>query len=244
MSDSLQQLEHRIGHTFRDRTLLERAVTHPSYLQDHPDTLESNQRLEFLGDSVAGLVVSELLLREYPNHDEGQLSKFRAALVNTGSFAAMAVRVGLDEHLRLGKGEEKSGGRRKESILADVYEAVMGAIFLDGGYEAARRVIGDHFETLVAEVSERSTTDAKTELQELCQEICRATPVYRVVDAAGPDHAREFIVEAVIGETVLARGWGRSKRVAEQAAALDALENERATIEHIGASPAAEPEEP
>lgn len=227
---SLREVERRVGYRFREQERLRQALTHTSAAEIPGPRI--SERLEFLGDAVVGLVVSELLLSTYPTQDEGKLSRFRAALVNAASFAAMAQHLELDEHLRLGKGEEKSGGRRKESILAAAYEAVMGAIFLDGGYEAVRRVVGDQFEDLVLEVGDRETTDAKTQLQELCQQLCRQAPVYRVVREEGPDHAREFIVEALLGDTVLATGQGRSKRAAEQAAALDALEHERETIRH------------
>lgn len=227
----LRELEKRIDYHFRDPDRLVQALTHSSALDGR--MLRVSERFEFLGDAVMGLVVSELLLRAYPRHDEGRLSKYRAALVNTANFAVMAQNVGLDEHLRLGKGEEKTGGRRKESILADAFEAVMGAIFLDGGYEAVRRVIAVHFESQVDEVSERAVTDAKTELQELCQDVYREAPVYRVISEEGPDHEREFVVEAVLGETVLAQGRGRSKRAAEQAAALEALAGERLILDRL-----------
>lgn len=229
---TLRDLEQRLDYHFRDPERLEQALTHASALDGR--MLRVSERLEFLGDAVMGLVVSELLLRAYPRHDEGRLSKYRAALVNTANFATVAQSVGLDEHLRLGKGEEKTGGRRKESILADAFEAVMGAIFLDGGYEAVRRVIAVHFSDQVDAVAARGTTDAKTELQELCQDAYRETPVYRVIAEEGPDHAREFVVEAVLGENVLAQGRGRSKRAAEQAAALAALGDERAVLERVG----------
>ncbi len=226
--ESLRQVQHNIGYRFREVDRLRQALTHTSAIEvQGPRTSE---RLEFLGDAVVGLVLSELLLNTYPDHDEGRLSRFRAALVNASSFAEMAIYLELDEHVRLGRGEEKSGGRRKESILAAAFEAVMGAVFLDGGYEAVRHVVGDLFEGLVLSVADRETIDAKTQLQELCQQICRQAPVYRVVEEAGPDHEREFVVEALLGDTVLAVGRGRSKRIAEQTAALDALRNRRDLI--------------
>ena len=218
-----QTFEQALGYSFRNVERLEQALTHASALDEREP--RTSERLEFLGDAVVDLVVSEVLLHTYPERDEGKLSKYRAALVNEASFAEMAQRIGLAEHLRLGKGEEKSGGRQKESILADGFEAVMGAVFLDGGYEAARWVVGRLFANEIEGVADRSTVDPKTSLQELCQRRCRSTPVYRVVHEEGPDHARAFVVEAVLGEVVLATGRGRSKRVAEQAAAYEALEN-------------------
>ena len=163
------------------------------------------------------------MIERYPDRDEGQLSKFRAALVSTASFAAKARELGLNRSVNLGKGEEKTGGREKLSILAAVYEAVMGAIFREGGYAQVREVAVHHFGQAIDEVSRLDTTDPKTELQELCQHLHRLTPVYRVAQETGPDHARWFVVDVLLGDTTLARGEGPSKRAAEQAAARQAL---------------------
>jgi ribonuclease-3 len=225
MSDrvaALDELQARLGYRFRDPAALEAALTHASAVQ--PAHVRVAERLEFLGDAVLGLVVSELLVARYPDYDEGKLSKSRATLVSTGSFAAMTRRLGLDAHVTLGKGEEKTGGRGKVSILAAVYESVMGAIFLDGGYNAVRDVVVGHFGEAIQAVGQVTMTDPKTELQERCQECFRVTPVYRVVEEIGPHHARRFVVDVVLGERVLARGEGPSKRGAEQAAARRALE--------------------
>jgi ribonuclease-3 len=210
-----------LGHVFADPALLLGALTHASAM--HVSVPRNAERLEFLGDAVVGLALSEMLIRHYPDHDEGALSKFRAALVNTASLAAKAQEVGLDRHVTLGKGEEKSGGRRKASILAATYEAVIGAVFLDAGFDRARAVIGQHFAAPVEAVARLGSGDAKTQLQELCQALHRVTPTYRLVDTAGPDHARHFIVVVVLNDVVLGRGEGRSKRAAEQAAAGMAL---------------------
>ncbi len=225
---AIESLEARLGYQFRDRERLRGALTHASVVDSAlPRVFE---RLEFLGDAVVGLVVSELLLSRYPAHDEGQLSKFRAALVNAGSLAGKARELGFDEHLTLGRGEEKTGGRFKVSILAAAFEAVLGAIFLDGGYVAARDVVKAHFADAVDAIGVADSTDAKTELQELCQQRHRTTPRYRVVEELGPDHARHFVVEVVLGESVLARGEGRSKRRAEQQAARCALDVVRVAV--------------
>lgn len=216
-----EELEERIGYRFSDRRTLLAALTHTS-------AGDSNQprryeRLEFLGDAVVGLVMSDLLVSRYREEDEGRLSKFRSALVNASSFAAQARAIGLNRHLVLGKGEEKGGGREKTSILADAYEALMGAVFLDGGYPATRDVLERQFATAIELVSRLEGTDPKTELQERHQALNRTTPVYRVVESTGPDHARVFYVEVLVGDQVLARGEGTSKRTAEQDAARRAL---------------------
>ena len=219
---ALHALERRIGYQFRDPQKLVGALTHSSAIDASLPRVA--ERLEFLGDAVLGLVFSDLLIERYPERNEGQLSKLRAALVSTTSFAAKARELQLDQGLTLGKGEEKTGGRQKASILAAVYESVMGAIFLESGYETVRGIVTRHFGRALEQVAQLDTTDAKTELQELCQQLCRTAPVYRVVDEAGPDHARRFVVEVVLGDTVLACGEGGSKRSAEQEAARHALQ--------------------
>jgi ribonuclease-3 len=221
-ADPLHALEERIGYRFRDAASLIAALTHSSAVTVTQP--RASERLEFLGDAVLGLVLSDLLIERYPDCNEGQLSKFRASLVSTTSFAAKACELRLNESLSLGKGEEKTGGRQKASILAAVYEAVMGAIFLDGGYQQVRDVAAGHFRDALDQVSRLETSDPKTELQELCQRVHRVTPVYRVVREVGPDHARRFVVEVLLGDAVLASGEGASKRGAEQDAARRALQ--------------------
>jgi ribonuclease-3 len=220
-STILDDLECRIGYRFRDPDNLIIALTHSSAVTASQPRV--GERLEFLGDAVLGLVLSDLLIERYPDHNEGQLSKFRASLVSTASFAAKAAELRLNEGLNLGKGEEKTGGRQKASILAAVYEAVMGAIFLESGYQQVRDVASEHFRDAIDQVSRQETMDAKTQLQELCQQTHRVTPVYRVTRETGPDHARWFVVDVLLGETVLATGEGASKRAAEQDAARRAL---------------------
>ncbi len=219
--DERTALQQRLGHVFAEPAWLLGALTHPSAV--HVAVPRTSERLEFLGDAVVGLALTDMLLRQYPDRDEGALSKFRAALVNTASLATKAQELGLDRHLILGKGEEKSGGRRKASILAATYEAVVGAVFLDAGFDKARAVVAHHFAAAVAAVAHLASGDAKTQLQELCQELHRATPTYRLVESVGPDHARHFVVVVLLNDMVLGRGEGRSKRSAEQAAAGEAL---------------------
>lgn len=229
LQDELDALQARLGYRFVSPERLRDALTHSSAVDSAG--ARPSERLEFLGDAVVGLVISELLWRRYPDHPEGDLSRFRAALVNKRSFAAQAVELGLDRCLLLGKGEEKTGGRYKASILADVFESVIGAVFLDGGFDVIRRILAGHFESLIEGVAEFETTDPKTELQELCQRISQETPAYRVIREEGPDHAREFAVEVLLGDAVLASGIGRSKRDAERRAAKAALDDQRDAIE-------------
>jgi ribonuclease-3 len=217
----LGDFEERLGYCFRDAANLTAALTHASAAEGAPP--RASQRLEFLGDAVLGLVFSELLIARYPECDEGRLSKYRAALVRTSSFAAKARELGLNRCLMLGRGEERTGGREKPSILAAAYEAVIGAVFIESGYETAKHIVLRHFGDAIARIGELASIDAKTELQENCQRSHRLAPVYRVVREEGPDHARWFIVEVVLGDTVLARGEGASKRSAEQEAARRAL---------------------
>jgi ribonuclease-3 len=221
-SESLSALQRQIGYTFRDPANLVAALTHSSAANAVQP--RASERLEFLGDAVLGLVLSDLLSARYPGYDEGRLSKSRATLVSSSSFAAKARELGLNQSLHLGKGEEKTGGREKTSILAAVYEAVMGAIFVESGYEAVRDVVARHFGEAIERVAELATVDPKTELQELCQRTYRSTPSYRVDQETGPDHARRFVVSVLLGDAVLASGEGGSKRSAEQEAARTALE--------------------
>ncbi len=220
--DMLEALEARLGYHFREPARLGAALTHASVPGTAPP--RTGERLEFLGDAVLGLIFSDLLSARYPTCDEGRLSKFRAALVRTSSFAAKARELGLPECLTLGRGEERTGGREKPSILAAAYEAVIGALFLESGYEAAKYIVSRHFGEAIARIGAAASIDPKTELQEYCQRQHRATPVYRTVRQQGPDHARWFLVEVLLGETVLAQGEGGNKRSAEQEAARHALQ--------------------
>ena len=219
---ALRDLEARLGYHFGDARGVAAALTHASAIEaSEPRVAE---RLELLGDAVAGLVMADLLFEHYPHHSEGQLSKFRAALVSTASFAAKARELRLNESLTLGKGEEKTGGREKSSILAAVYEAVLGAIFLDGGYGVVRGIVERHFHEAIGTIGTAVSTDPKTELQEICQKLYHATPTYRVIAQSGPDHARRYIVHVELKDAVLAHGEGPSKRAAEQDGARRALQ--------------------
>lgn len=212
-------LESRLGHRFVRPEHLTVALTHRSFSPEEAN----NETLEFLGDAVLALAVADLLMERFPRAREGDLSKMRAALVNAETLAQKARDLDLGPHLRLGKGEEKSGGREKESILAAAYEAVLGAVYLDGGYEAARRTIGAEFGVDVAAQLGAESRDYKTRLQEITQRLFRETPVYTLVEESGPDHEKLFVSEIAIAGRSCGRGVGRSKKMAEQAAAMTAL---------------------
>ena len=217
--DELQALEERVGHAFADRSLVRTALTHRSSVANQS---EHNETLEFLGDSVLGLAISELLLRAWPDANEGQLSKRRAALVNEASLAAKAEQLDLGPLIQLGRGEEKTGGRQKRSILADAYEAVLGAVFLDAGFLAAQAMVARDFayDMTLPPVDD---AEAKTRLQELTQRLFRTAPEYTLLRATGPDHAKDFETNVAIAGRVLGQGRGGSKKIAEQAAAKEAL---------------------
>jgi ribonuclease-3 len=221
--DALQQV---IDYRFRDRGLLEHAMTHTSRAnEDVSGGVADNESLEFLGDAVLGFVIADLLYREFPEFNEGQKSKIKAALVSTTTLARQAERLMLGEHLLLGRGEEKTGGRRKQALLADGYEALLAAIYLDGGVEQARAFIVREFMPLVAAVREHGLVgqDHKSALQEYLQSRDQSLPEYRIAGTIGPDHRKLFQVEVVVGGEALASATGASKKEAEQEAARLAL---------------------
>jgi ribonuclease-3 len=221
------ELQQRISYAYRDLRLLERALTHRSFANENR-LAEHNERMEFLGDAVLNLVVSELLMQAWPLSPEGDLSRYRAAVVSEASLAAAARQIGLGEFLRLGRGEEQSGGREKGSLLADSLEALIASLYLDGGIAEARAFIARLFQDAVRKARDAGASrDFKTELQELSQDRLRVLPQYRVVAEAGPDHQKSFTVELTVGGEVLGRGTGRSKKDAEQKAAREAFERLR-----------------
>ncbi len=217
--DKAAVLEKTVGYTFKDRQLFEQAVTHRTFVHEHPHlNATDNQRLEFLGDAVLGLVVGDLLMRVYPDCREGELTQMRSNLVNETRLAAIARQVGLGENLRLGRGEHQSGGQNKSSILADALEALFAAIYLDGGFQAAFDVVEALFETVLGAAS----FDPKSELQELAQKKFQITPTYRLLAETGPDHDKVFTVELSLVQ-IQVQGSGKSKKQAEKMAALRAL---------------------
>jgi len=219
----LPALERLVGHGFRDPGLLRQAVTHASLLQRRGDRSGTGyERLEFLGDRVLGLVVAELLFRAFPGEEEGALARRFAALVSRDGLARVAQRIGLGAFLRLGQGEQESGGRANPALLADACEAVIGALYLDGGLESARRFVEPNWEPLIAEEAQ-PPQDAKTALQEWAQGHGLPLPAYRLLNSEGPPHDPRFTVEVRVADKGSATGAGRSKRVAEQAAAQELL---------------------
>lgn len=223
-SADLKELEERLGVHFKDRALLETALTHRSYLNENPGLkLEQNERLEFLGDAVLELVVTEHLYKEYAM-PEGYLTNLRAAIVRGEMLATVAVAWDLDTFLRLSRGERRDTGKARHFILANAVEAVIGATYLDRGIAATRKLIHRDIIRLLPEVIEKgSYVDAKSRFQELVQERFRVTPVYLVVSETGPDHAKVFRVAAAVGEETWGEGTGSSKQEAEQSAAQAAL---------------------
>ena len=218
----LTPLEKRLGHRFKRPDLLELALTHRSYANEQ-GVPEHYERLEFLGDAVLGLVAAEWLYANHPELPEGELSKLKAQLVSRNTLAKHAEEIELGPSLRIGVGEDRSGGRTKASLLADSMEAVFGAIYLDGGLDAAQSAILDMLEGAGTERTQQRVTDAKTQLQEVAQALGWDLPEYRLVGAEGPDHNKVFSVECWLNGEPAGRGEGPSKKMAEQHAAADAL---------------------
>ena len=220
----LTTLAERLGYRFEKTELLVQGLTHRSRANEDGTPALGNDRLEFLGDAVLDLVVSEFLMRAHPKADEGLLSRARADAVNTKALADHAQRLGLGQYMRLSRGEERSGGREKPSILANVFEAVLAAVYLDGGLDPARAFIEREFGELLADL--RGTLpDPKTRVQEILQALGSEVPQYETVSTEGPDHAKEFQVEVRAAGTLLGTGTGSSKREAEQKAARKALDH-------------------
>ncbi len=217
-------LEAKLGYVFRDASLCEAALTHKSWLNEAQDPLRSdNERLEFLGDAVLALVTSDLLMRRFPEQPEGDLSKARAAIVNEGGLALVADRLSLGQWIFLGRGEEQAGGRQKRSLLANAFEAIIGAVYRDGGFTAASEVTERLFAPIIADVPSATSKDFKSRLQELAQARLQTAPSYTVLSEQGPDHAKTFEVAILIGAKEYGRAFGRSKKEAQQNAAERAL---------------------
>jgi ribonuclease III len=225
LGQSLALLERRIGYRFRDSGLLEHALTHTSKAhEDATGGVVDNESLEFLGDAVLGFVIADLLYREFPQFQEGQKSKAKAAMVSTAALAALAERIGLGQYLLLGRGEEKTGGRRKQALLADGCEALIAALYLDGGIDAARTFLLNELADEISHVrSPDFLRDYKSALQERLQSTGRPLPVYVVTAEVGPEHDKRFHVTVRVGTEVLAESVGKTKKEAEQAAAKEAL---------------------
>lgn len=221
--------EKKIEYTFKDKRLLEQAFTHRSYLNENRELgRDHNERLEFLGDAVLELAVTEFLFAKYPDKPEGDLTAYRAALVNTQSISDAATKLGMNDFLLLSRGEARDTGRARQIILANAFEALIGAIYLDAGYGASQKFIGSQlFHKTDEVVSKRLWQDAKSRLQEIAQGLVGTTPTYELMSQSGPDHEKRFVVAARVGEERLATGEGRSKQEAEQDAAQKALAAKR-----------------
>jgi len=229
ISETLGPLEARIGYRFRDLGLLEHALTHRSRAhEDASGGVIDNESLEFLGDAVLGFVIADLLFGKFPTHSEGYKSKVKAGIVSSAALARLADDIGLGQYVLLGRGEEKTGGRQKQAILADGFEALIAAVYLDGGIDPAREFILSLFGPLVASAGDRAadasfTEDWKSAFQEWSQANGRGLPHYRLASVEGPDHRKRFEIEVLVGGEVVARASGRSKKEAEQQAAKAAL---------------------
>lgn len=212
---------------FRDPLLLLQALTHRSYINEHgASDIGDNERLEFLGDAVLDFLVGDMLYQRYAEMPEGDLTRLRAALVRTESLAALAQQLGLGSALRMGKGEENTGGRERQTNLCAAFESVVGALYLDQGLPAVQEFVIPHLNPLLEQIiTSALDRDARSSLQEWSQAELNLTPIYRTVSSSGPDHQKEFLVEVLIGETVAGQGVGRSKQSGAQAAARSALDN-------------------
>lgn len=227
---SLERLQERLGYVFGDRAIFLQSLTHTSYghefLQEKSLALRDNERLEFLGDAILDVIVSDILLESFPNANEGHLSKMRAAVVNEKTLAEVARSIGLQDYLRLGKGESLTGGNQKPSILSSAFEALIAAIYLDGGFSAVYPVVRHLFAPLFMEEQElMAFYDHKTQLQEIVQARWKVTPTYHLLQTSGPDHAKIFEVEVRMSGKALATATGSSKKEAEQNAARTAIQS-------------------
>jgi ribonuclease III len=221
----ISKLEKKLGHTFKDKSLIKAALCHSSYTNEQSDTtLGDNERLEFLGDAVLSLTAGHILMDFFPDLKEGDLSRMRAGLVNESKLASIAKTIDLGEHIKLGKGELQTNGREKKSILADAFEAVIAAVYLDGGFDESFKIIKLHFSPFLNSLSKPTANlDYKSKLQELVQGSQKSTPSYHITGETGPDHDKTFKVQLKI-QNIITEGTGKSKKLAEQAAARKALE--------------------
>jgi len=228
MKLNIPLFEKKLGYRFKDKSLLVQALTHSSYAYENPQNVESdNETLEFLGDSVLGLIIADYLYTTYPHISEGELSKLKSSAAKTASLSYFSKKIKLDKNILLGKGEEKSGGRKKKTILAGAFEAVIAAIYIDGGYEEARNFLLSLLEFLFKKIRADShlINNYKSALQEYLQKENLPAPVYKTITTVGPDHKKSFIVEVLFEKESLAKAKGNSKKKAEQKAAQKALKN-------------------
>jgi len=247
----LDELERRLGVTFKDRALLRQALIHKSLTNDLGESgLGSNERLEFLGDSVLGMLVSDQLFRAYPDRDEGQLTLLRSALVRASSLAEWARELDLGSFVMVGRGESRAGGRNRDALLSSAFEAVLGAVYMDRGFVAARRLLLRFLRPELSQIGERQVVDAKSRLQQVSQARFAVTPTYEVLDVSGTGHSPIFTIKVRAGGGVEAIAEGRSKQTAQQTAAAEALATieampvEAPPVENVVAELAVEEREP
>lgn len=221
---TIRELQDIVGIQFKDQNILRQAFVHRSYLNEHREITFSNERMEFLGDAILSFLTSKYLYATYPDFPEGILTNIRSSLVKTTSLGSIASELGFGELLLLSKGEEESGGRKNTSLLADTFEAFLGAVFLDRGIQAVEKFLRTYlFPKAESVIKNKSYVDFKSLLQEIIQEKSRVSPTYRVVKTEGPDHNKTFWVEAITAKHVIGKGMGKSKQEAEQKAAQSAL---------------------
>ena len=228
MKTNITKFEKKLGYNFKDKDLLVQALTHSSYAYENQQNVESdNETLEFLGDSVLGLIIADYLCLTYPHLSEGELSKLKSSAANTSSLSSFSKKIKLDKNILLGKGEEKSGGRSKKTILAGAFEAVLAAIYIDGGLEAARNFLLFLLKSMFKKIKVNRflINNYKSALQEYLQRRDLPAPVYKTVTTTGPDHKKIFVVEVLLENEPLAKAKGNSKKKAEQKAAQKALKN-------------------
>lgn len=222
--DVFQEFSQRHGLVFHDLYQLRRALTHRSYINEHPEALEDNERLEFLGDAVLDFLVAAWLFDHFPDFTEGQMTRYRAALVGNDQLAEFSRRLGVGSIMRLGKGEQENGGRDRSALLGSTFEALIGSIYLDQGIDSVQKFLEPFLDSVIGDiVLDGRDIDAKSMLQEWSQSSGLGAPIYPMVDSYGPDHAKVFVVEVMIGGEVYGRGEGRSKQAAAKAAARAAL---------------------
>jgi len=223
LQQHIPTIEERLGYTFRDRSLLTLAFIHRSYINENRAVDHHNERLEFLGDAILGMLISDYLYRNLPSTAEGQLSYLRSRLVEASSCVSYVQSLNIASYVLLGKGERMNDGRGRESILADLFETIIGAIYLDGGLEAAKNFLFQNFTSQINEILKTPLRNWKALLQDYCQKNHQQTPTYTVLLASGPDHSKIFEISVLINQQELGRGKGASKKEAQQAAAADAI---------------------
>jgi ribonuclease-3 len=223
LSSNIPEIEAKIGYCFNDRERLMLAFVHRSYLNEHKEVHCHNERLEFLGDSILGAVVSSYLYKTLPNNAEGDLSHLRARLVDAGSCRAYVEKLQVEKYMLLGRGERMNDGRGRDSILSDLFEAIMGAIYLDGGIQAAEHFLFDNFSEEIQAILKTPLSNWKADLQDFCQKKFGSAPHYEVLESIGPDHSKVFNVAVYLNQMELGRGSGSTKKEAQQNAAAHAL---------------------